>query len=104
MVAVVGHAKPQYFGVDSRASPACKLVLLQDETTGPLSNHKAISILVEGPGSGERIIVSLGQGSQRAKAANSKGSNRRLGTPANHDIGFRVLDGPHGQSNGMPAR
>ena len=103
VVGIGAHTKTGELGVNLGATRLGMLILLEHQHTGTFTKHKAVTVLVPGPGGGLRVIVAGRQGAQRRETAHAQGRYGGLGTAGDHDIAVAVFTHAGRQANCMQA-
>ena len=104
MMTVIGRAIAEQLGVDVRVAFFGMALLFQDQDAGALGKNKTVSVLVEGPGSGRRVVVSRAERAGGTKRGQPDGSDSRLGAAGDHDVTASGEDVGEGFADCMIAR
>ena len=104
MIGVAGHAIANHFAIDFGAARLGMFIFFQADDACALAHHKAVAVLVIGPGCGGRIVVALGRQSLGlSKTGDSDRTDGRFRATGQHHIGVIESDHPRGITNTVSA-
>ena len=93
VVGVIAHAKADHFAVNRRATGFCMFQIFQDQHASPITQHKAVALLVPGAAGLFRLIIAGRQGTGGRECRNAGTGGGHFGTTGQHHVSVAIGDG-----------